>query len=57
MLISSGIKLNTKVFELYRGKYRNLVELAHTMGISGGYGIKLVRDNRSDGKGVMSLRN
>ncbi len=51
------IKLNTKVFKLYRGKYRNLVELAHTMGISGGYGIKLVRDNRSDGKGVMSLRN
>lgn len=51
------IKLNTKVFELYRGKYRNLVELAHTMGISGGYGIKLVRDNRSDGKGARSLRN
>ena len=28
------IKLNTKVFKLYRGKYRNLVELAQTMGIS-----------------------
>ena len=28
------MKLNTRVFELYNGKYRNLVELAQTMGIS-----------------------
>ena len=28
------MKLNTRVFELYNGKYRNLVELAHAMGIS-----------------------
>ena len=29
-----AMKLKTRVFELYNGKYRNLVELAHTMGIS-----------------------
>jgi len=29
-----GMKLNTRVFESYKGKYRNLVELAQTMGIS-----------------------
>ena len=28
------MKLNTGVFELCKGKYRNLVELAQTMGIS-----------------------
>ncbi len=28
------MKLNTRVFELCNGKYRNLVELAQTMGIS-----------------------
>ena len=28
------MKLNTRVFELYKGKYRNLSELAQTMGIS-----------------------
>ena len=28
------MKLNTRVFELYNGKYRNLVELAQAMGIS-----------------------
>ena len=28
------MKLNTRVFELCNGKYRNLVELAETMGIS-----------------------
>ena len=28
------MKLNTRVFELCNGKYRNLVELAKTMGIS-----------------------
>ena len=28
------MKLNTRVFELYKGKYRNLVELAQAMGIS-----------------------
>ena len=28
------MKLNTRVFELYNGKYRSLVELAQAMGIS-----------------------
>ena len=28
------MKLNTRVFELYKGKYRNLPELARAMGIS-----------------------
>jgi hypothetical protein len=28
------MKLNTRVFELSKGKYRNLVELARAMGIS-----------------------
>jgi len=28
------MKLNTRVFELCNGKYRNLIELAQTMGIS-----------------------
>ena len=28
------MKLNTRVFELCNGKYRNLVELAQVMGIS-----------------------
>ena len=28
------MKLKTRVFELFNGKYRNLVELAQTMGIS-----------------------
>jgi len=28
-----AIKLNTRVFKLYKGKYRNLVKLAHAMGI------------------------
>ncbi len=28
------MKLNTRVFELCNGKYRNLVELAQTMGVS-----------------------
>ncbi|GAH42434.1 unnamed protein product, partial [marine sediment metagenome] len=31
------MKLNTRVFELYKGKYRSLPELARVMGISGGY--------------------
>ena len=29
-----AVKLKTRVFELYNGKYRNLVELAQTMGVS-----------------------
>ena len=29
-----AMKLKTRVFELSNGKYRNLVELAQTMGIS-----------------------
>ena len=29
-----AMKLNTRVFELCNGRYRNLVELAQTMGIS-----------------------
>lgn len=28
------MKLNTRVFELYKGKYQNLSELARTMGVS-----------------------
>lgn len=30
------MKLNTRVFELYKGKYRNLLALAQAMGISTG---------------------
>ncbi len=29
-----AMNLKTRVFELCNGKYRNLVELAHTMGVS-----------------------
>jgi len=29
-----AVKLKTRVFELCNGRYRNLVELAHIMGIS-----------------------
>jgi hypothetical protein len=30
-----GMKLETRVFDLYPGRYRNLTELAKAMGISG----------------------
>ena len=33
---TSQLKLNTRVFALYKEKYPNLVELAQTMGISTG---------------------
>jgi len=39
------MKLKTRVFELCNGKYRNLTELARTMGIS--YGL-LYRVRRGD---------
>ena len=29
-----AMKLNTRVLKLYKGKYRNLVELAQAMGLS-----------------------
>ena len=32
-----AIKLNTRVFDLYKGKYRSLPELARAMGISTGH--------------------
>ena len=41
------MKLNTRVFELYKGKYRSLTELARVMGISGGYIYKVRQGKRS----------
>lgn len=41
------MKLNTKVFELYKGKYRSLPELARAMGISVGYIYKVRQGKRS----------
>jgi len=41
------MKLNTRVFELYKGKYRSLPELARAMGISVGYIYKVRQGKRS----------
>ncbi len=41
------MKLNTRVFELYKGKYRSLPELARVMGISAGYIYKVRQGKRS----------
>ena len=41
------MKLNTRVFELYKGKYRSLPELARAMGISGGYIYKVRQGKRA----------
>ncbi|MFC1983923.1 helix-turn-helix domain-containing protein [Chloroflexota bacterium] len=41
------MKLDTRVFELYRGKYRNLTDLAQVMGISEGYIYKVRQGKRS----------
>jgi len=41
------MKLNTRVFELYKGKYRSLPELARAMGISAGYIYKVRQGKRS----------
>ena len=41
------MKLNTRVFKLYKGKYKSLVELAQAMGISGGYIYKVRQGKRS----------
>jgi len=41
------MELNTKVFELYKGKYRSLPELARAMGISVGYIYKVRQGKRS----------
>ena len=41
------MKLSTRVFELYKGKYRSLPELARVMGISGGYIYKVRQGKRS----------
>ena len=47
--VKSGVvmKLGTRVFELYKGKYGSLPELAQAMGISGGH-IYKVRQGKSD---------
>ncbi|GAI68526.1 hypothetical protein ES708_15916 [subsurface metagenome] len=41
------MKLNTRVFELYKGKYGSLPELARAMGISVGYIYKVRQGKRS----------
>jgi len=41
------MNLKTRVFELYKGKYRSLTELARVMGISGGYIYKVRQGKRS----------
>ena len=41
------MKLNTRVFELYKGKYGSLTELARVMGISGGYIYKVRQGKRN----------
>jgi transcriptional regulator with XRE-family HTH domain len=41
------MRLNTRVFELYKGKYRSLTELARAMGISAGYIYKVRQGKRS----------
>jgi len=41
------VKLNTRVFELYKGKYVSLTELARAMGISAGYIYKVRQGKRS----------
>ena len=41
------MKLNTRVFELYKGKYGSLPELARAMGISVGYLYKVRQGKRS----------
>ena len=41
------MKMNTRVFQLYKGKYKSLTELAQVMGISVGYIYKVRQGNRS----------
>jgi len=41
------MKLNTRVFELYKGKYGSITELARAMGISAGYVYKVRQGKRS----------
>jgi len=43
---TSQLKLNTRVFELYKGKYRSLPELARTMEISTGQIYKVKQGKR-----------
>jgi len=40
------MKLNTRVFELYNGKYTSMTELARAMGVSGGYIYKVRQGKR-----------
>lgn len=40
------MKLNTRVFELYKGKYRSLPELSRVMGISRGQIYKVRQGKR-----------
>jgi len=42
-----AMKLKTRVFELCNGKYPNVVGLARTMGISGGYIYKVRQGKRN----------
>jgi len=41
------VELKTRVFELYKGKYRSLPELARVMGISVGYIYKVRQGKRN----------
>jgi len=46
-----AVKLKTRVFELSNGRYRNLVELAQTMGISN----DLIYRVRRGERGIMDV--
>jgi len=41
------VKLNTRVFELYKGKHGSLTELARVMGISAGHIYRVRQGKRS----------
>ncbi len=45
--VTSQLKLNTRVFKLYKEKYRNITELARAMGISAGYIYKVRQGKRN----------
>ena len=47
------IKLNTRVFELYKGKFRNLSELARAMAISTGQIYKMKQGKRGINQGFI----
>jgi len=52
-------KLKTRVFDIYRGKFKNMTELAKAMGVSPGYIYKVKQGKRGINHqfilGVMSV--